>query len=70
MTTLRTLKKLLLGETWVLPLGVAAILAGGAIVRSIAPDAWSAVGGLLLAAAALLVLCLAVARSAARSTRQ
>ena len=70
MTTLRTLKKLLLGETWVLPLGVAAILAGGAIVRSIAPDAWSAVGGLLLAAAALLVLYLAVARSAGRSTRQ
>ena len=68
MTTLRTLRKLLLGETWVLPLGVAATLAGGAIVRSLAPDAWSRAGGLALAAAVLVVLYVSVARSASRGS--
>lgn len=66
MTTLRTLRKLLLGETWVLPLGVAATLAGGAVLRSLVPDAWAHAGGLALAAGVLFVLYAAVARSAAR----
>ena len=67
MTTLRTLKKLLLGETWTLPIGLALTFAGAATMRSLAPDAWSDIGGLALAAAVLLVLYVAVARSASRA---
>ena len=66
MTTLRTLKKLLLGETWTLPIGVAVTLAGAALLRSLAPDVWSHLGGLALALAVLVVLYIGVARSARR----
>jgi hypothetical protein len=66
MTTLRTLKKLLLGETWILPIGLAAAFAVAATMRSLAPAAWSHLGGLTLAGAVLLVLYAAVARSARR----
>jgi hypothetical protein len=63
---MRTVKKLLLGETWFLPLGVACVLAGAGVLRRVAPHAWHDAGGALLAAGVVAVLCLSVARSARR----
>jgi len=66
MSILRTVKKLLLGETWILPLGVASTLAPGLLVRTLAPEAWPDAGGLVLLAGVLLALLASVARSARR----
>jgi succinate-acetate transporter protein len=67
MSTLRTLKKLLLGETWLLPLGLAAVLLAAAlIVRPLAAHAWTHNGGLLLLAGVVGVLIASVARSVRR----
>jgi hypothetical protein len=68
MTTLRTLKKLLLGETWLLPLGiVAAVAVTGLLVRGgVASDR---LGGFLLLIGVVVVLVLSVARSARPKTR-
>jgi hypothetical protein len=62
MTVLRGLRLLVLGETWTLPLGVAAVLAAGALVRHAAPHAWHAAGGFLLLAGVLAVLAAAISR--------
>jgi hypothetical protein len=63
MTTLRALKKLLLGETWLLPLGVAAAVAvTRLLVRGGAASA--RLGGFVLLLGVLAVLLLSVARSA------
>ena len=64
MTTLRTLKKLILGETLVLPAGVAATLVAAVVVREVAGDHWHRVGGFLLLAGVVGVLLESVARSA------
>ena len=65
MSTLRTLKKLLLGETWILPIGLAIILAGGGLLlRSFADSDWPHLGGFLLLAGVLVVLLASVNRSA------
>jgi hypothetical protein len=64
MTTLRTLKKLILGETLVLPAGVAATLVAAVVVREVAGDHWHRVGGFLLLAGVVGVLLVSVARSA------
>ena len=65
MTTLRALRKLLLGETWLLPLGVAAIVAfADLVLRPLAPSAWSHLGGFALLAAVVVLLVAAVARTA------
>jgi hypothetical protein len=67
MSTLRALKKLVLGETWLLPLGVAAvILAAEFLSRRVRPDAWAHAGGFLLLAGVLAVLVASVARTARR----
>lgn len=67
MSTLRALQKLLLGETRLLPLGVAAVVAGaGLAVRPLMGDAWTHLGGFVLLAGVLVVLATAVARSAGR----
>jgi hypothetical protein len=64
---MRALKKLVLGETWWLPLGIAAVLlAGGLVVRPLAPALWHHAGGFLLLAGVLAVLVSSVARSAMR----
>jgi hypothetical protein len=64
---MRTLKKLVLGETWWLPLGIAAVLlAGGLVVKPLAPALWHDAGGFLLLAGVLAVLVSSVARSARR----
>jgi hypothetical protein len=60
MTTLRALKKLLLGETWLLPLGIAAAVAvTGLLVRGGAASA--RLGGFVLLLGVLAVLALSVA---------
>ena len=62
MTVLRTLRKLVLGETWVLPLGVASLVAAALVVREAAPDVWEDVGGFLLLGGVLVLLVVAVNR--------
>jgi hypothetical protein len=65
VSTLRTLKKLILGETWLLPLGIAVVVATGAlVVRPLAASAWHRAGGLILLAGVLGVLAISVARGA------
>jgi hypothetical protein len=67
MTTLRTLKKLILGETWILPVGLAITLAaGGLLLRPAANSDWPHLGGFLLLAGVLVVLLASVNRSARR----
>jgi hypothetical protein len=64
MTTLRTLKKLILGETLVLPAGVVATLVVAVALRHVAGDAWHRWGGFVLLAGAVTVLLVSVARGA------
>lgn len=67
MSTLRTLKKLLLGETWLLPLGLAAIvLAAALVIRPLAPHAWTTIGGFVLLGGVVLVLLTSVGRGVRR----
>ena len=63
MSALRTLKKLVLGETWLLPLGVAAVVGGSALlVRPLVGEDWDHVGGLIILAGIVALLLLSVAR--------
>jgi membrane protein implicated in regulation of membrane protease activity len=67
MTTLRTVKKLLLGETWLLPLGVAAVVAAtGLLMRTSAAGPWVHLGGFVLLAGVVIVLLTSVSRTARR----
>ena len=66
MNLLRTLRKLILGETWILPLGLALLLAGALLLREAAPDAWTDAGGFALLAGAAAVVVVSVSRSARR----
>ena len=65
MSALRALKKLVLGDTWVLPIGVAVVLlVGGLVVRPLlAEDTWSAIGGFVLLGGVLAALAVSVRRS-------
>jgi hypothetical protein len=55
---LRSLRRLILGETWSIPLGVGAALAIAVGIRAALPeDAWHAAGGFALAV--MLVAALA-----------
>jgi len=60
----KTLRKLVLGETWILPMGVAfALLVAGAVRLLAGPDGWwRAAGGWLLLVLLAAVLGLAVRR--------
>jgi hypothetical protein len=55
---LRTLRKLVLGETWVLPIGIFVAVGGCAIVRVLAGDNgwWRSGGGFVLLALVLAAL--------------
>jgi len=64
MNTLRTLKKLVLGETWLLPLGLVGVVAVSVLLRTALGGAWSAAGGLVLPAGVIGVLVLSVSTSA------
>jgi hypothetical protein len=67
MSTLRTIKTLILGETWLLPLGIAIVITGTAlIVRPLLADAWDRLGGVILLTGVIAVLLLSVAREAHR----
>lgn len=62
MSLLRTLKNMVLGETWLLPLGVGVTTGACALGRSLLPDAtWHDVGGFALLAGVAFVLTLSVA---------
>ena len=56
MTTLRTMRGLILGETWSIPLGVAVVVAAGVVLHEAAPSAWHDIGGFLLLAGVIVVL--------------
>jgi len=65
MSTLRTLKKLVLGETWLLPVGITLVVsASGLLVRPLLGGAWDQLGGLVLLAGVVVVLLASVARGA------
>lgn len=66
MSVLRELRKLVLGETWVLPLGVAALLAASLILRAVAPDLWEDAGGFLLLGGVVGLLAAVSAGSTSR----
>jgi len=59
---MRTLRKLLLGETWFLPAGIAIVVLLGALVEALAPGAWTDLGGPALLLAVLVVLAASVRR--------
>ena len=63
MSVLAQLRKLVLGETWVLPLGVVAALGISALVRALAgPNGWwHHAGGFVLLGLALLALAASLA---------
>jgi hypothetical protein len=70
MNLLRTLKQLILGETWTLPVGVATVVLVAALVaRPLMGDAWRHAGGFILLAGVGGVLALSVAGSAGRRRR-
>jgi hypothetical protein len=67
MSFLSTLKKLILGETWFLPLGTAAtVLVCTLVARPLMDGAWRHAGGFLLLAGVAAVLTASVARSTGR----
>ena len=63
MSFLRAMRKLVLGETWLLPLGVLLTLGVAALLREVAPEVWHDAGPVLLPLAILIVLALGVQRS-------
>jgi len=65
MTVLRTLRKLVLGETWLLPAGLAVVIVAAAlVVRPALAGGWRHAGGFALLAGAIAVLVLSVAAGA------
>jgi hypothetical protein len=63
VNVLRTLRKLVLGETWIVPLGVLTVLLAGGLLRATVPGLWDAVGPVLLPVGVLVFLALGVRRS-------
>jgi hypothetical protein len=65
---IRTLRKLVLGETWALPIGVAVAVGGAALLRLAAGDGgwWRDAGGFVLLGLILLALLVAVGRPGRR----
>jgi hypothetical protein len=56
------LRKLVLGETWTLPLGVGATLLVGLALDAAGPGWWDSAGGFVLLAGALATLAAALRR--------
>jgi hypothetical protein len=57
MSFLRALRRLVLGETWVLPLAIAVAVGAAAILRAVAdPGWWHEAGGPVLAALTIAAL--------------
>ncbi len=66
MTVLRTLRLLVFGETWTLPLGVLAVLLLSVGIRGLDAELWRAAGGATLLAGVVAVLVAAVGAEARR----
>jgi hypothetical protein len=63
MSLLVALKKLVLGETWLLPLGIAAVvLLVAFVLRPALGDAWDRAGGFALLAGVIVVVVASVQR--------
>jgi hypothetical protein len=64
-----TLRKLILGETWALPIGVALAVGVAAVLRAAAGDHgwWRDAGGFVLLGLVLVALLAAVGRPGRRS---
>ena len=60
------LRKLLLGETWTLPLGITAIAVAAICLDSVAGSWWTDLGGFALLAVSVLLLCATTQASAPR----
>jgi hypothetical protein len=58
---MRALRKLVLGETVALPVGVALVLAAGLVLRDVAGEWWQDDGGFVLLALVVAVLAAALA---------
>jgi hypothetical protein len=58
---MRAIRKLVLGETVALPVGVALLLAAGLVLRDVAGEWWQDAGGFVLLALAVAVLAAALA---------
>ncbi|QEC47385.1 hypothetical protein FSW04_07180 [Baekduia soli] len=66
MSALRTARRLLLGETWLLPCGLTLVVAGAVVlVRPLLGTGWRHAGGFVLLAGVCAVLALSV-RAGAR----
>jgi CBS-domain-containing membrane protein len=64
MGVLRSLRSLILGETWTIPLGVAATVLIAALLRSaISEQLWDEIGGFALAAMVAITLVISISRS-------
>jgi purine-cytosine permease-like protein len=64
---LRSLRSLILGETWTIPLGVAAAVLIAALLRSAFPDhLWDELGGFALAGMIAITLVTSISRSSRR----
>ena len=61
---LKTLRKLILGETWVLPIGVALAVGAAGILRAVAGDHgwWRDAGGFVLLGLVVFALLVAARR--------
>jgi hypothetical protein len=58
---LRSLRKLVLGETWTIPAGVAGALAAAVLARAaLGTEAWASAGGFILAALVIATLLLSL----------
>jgi hypothetical protein len=57
---LRAARKAVLGETWVLPIGVGLLVAGAALLDALAPTVFERAGGPMLAGGVVALLVLSV----------
>jgi hypothetical protein len=60
---MRAVAKLLFGETWLLPVGLAVAVAAALVLRDVLGDEWGHAGGFVLLAGVIVVLVLSVGTS-------
>jgi hypothetical protein len=58
---IKSLRKLVLGETWIIPAGVAGALGAAALTRAVlTKEVWASAGGFVLAALVIATLLLSL----------